>query len=121
MTDLVSSWASITTLDDNGSTIPRFTNFRAVIPLDENRRYPANCGEVTLRIEARDADKATAGNPGDGNLYLYETSLQGAHVDDSPATYLPIAVQILAEQGFKLTGEYGADNGRLTAGIEVAA
>lgn len=118
MTLRIADFLTITTADDNGTDIPRYTNFRAVIPLDENRRYTSNGGQVTIRIEVDDAHI----DGDDQTSYLFEADIPAAHVNDNPSDFLTAALDVLAAEGFELAGPgWSASSDRFTARIEAIA
>lgn len=109
----------VTTYGDNGAEVPRFTNFRAVIPMADCRRYVTSGAEVSVRIEAEDAetfwDECRASN-------LWEALLPGVNVDSDPADLFAAAIKALADEGFRVNGiVWDASQLRYSRGIEVAS
>jgi hypothetical protein len=104
------------TADDQGNDIPRFTNFRVVVPLSENRRVLLSSGgEVSVRIEAHDAEIDAA----DKNSYLWEGLVPHRHVSDYADYILETAADELARQGFRVDAAgWVTDGENWTAGIE---
>jgi hypothetical protein len=95
----IADLAAQTTFDDNGREILRFTGFRAVIPLDENGRFEGGAGQVTLRIEARDADE-DYGTDLNAVSYLSEGILPGFQVGDAwdvPKLIRAVELELLKE------------------------
>jgi hypothetical protein len=110
-----------TTTDDDGVKIPRFTNFRAVIPIDESRRYISNGGEVSVRIEAHDAHAEMRGYGDNPNSYLWESVVPGVHVHDRPGDIQSAALEVLYREGVQLADVcWTWDGRRYVSAIEVA-
>lgn len=98
----------VTTYADSGAEIPRFTNFQAVIPLAENRRYVSSGGQVSVRIEAEDEDTfwddCQASN-------VWESLVPHRHVSDDADQILATATDALAREGFRVAGGWTCDGG----------
>jgi hypothetical protein len=94
---------TVRTLDDNGTDIPRFTNFRALIALADASRFGSH--EVDLRIVADDAHAEANGHGDDPELYVWQASIPAADVSNSATDMLADALGMLRAEGFEVSAD----------------
>lgn len=116
----MADYLNLTIIDDNGTETLRFTDARAVIPIDEARQ-PGHRGQVTVRIEAQDVLVDRNEMPYDTS-YLWEADLPGVYVDDQPGEIQSAALEALYREGVYLADIcWTWNDGQYTSIIEVAA